>query len=169
LKIRELAKRLLRFKVGDGMKIFLWLDNWHPTGYLLDRFGYRAIYDSGFSIDAKLSNIIRNEDWFWPLARSEAIVEIQSSLPDIQLGGDDLPVWDSRNGKYSCAETWEKLRSRHPVVPWWKTVWFPMAIPRHSFFLWLVFKDAVVTRNKMSAWGYSGPCLCFILLCCARK
>jgi hypothetical protein len=113
LKIRELARSLIRFKVGDGIKIFLWLDNWHPASCMLDRFGYRAIYDSGFSIDAKLSNIIRNGEWFWPSFRFEAIVEIQGSLPDIQLGGDDLPVWESKNGKYSCPETWEKLRSRH--------------------------------------------------------
>jgi len=136
------------------------LDNWHPAGYLLDRFGYRAIYDFGFSIDAKLLNIIRNGERFWPSARSEAIVEIQGSLPNIPFGGYDLPVWESRNGKYSCAETWEKLRSKHPVVPWWKPVWFSMAIPRHSFFLWLVFRYAVVAQHKMSAWGYSGPCIC---------
>jgi hypothetical protein len=61
-------------------------------------------------MNAKLSAIIRNEEWFWPFARSDDIVEIQCSLLDIQLWGEDQPVWESRNGKYSCANTWENLR-----------------------------------------------------------
>jgi hypothetical protein len=32
LKLRSLAKKFLRVKVGDGSKIFLWLDVWHPDG-----------------------------------------------------------------------------------------------------------------------------------------
>jgi hypothetical protein len=29
-----------------------------------------------------------------------------------------------------------------------------MAIPRHSFLLWLVFRDALVTKAKMCNWGF---------------
>jgi len=54
------------------------------------------------------------------------------------LGGEDQLIWESRNGKYSCADTWENM-SRSQEVPWWKVVWWPMAIPKHSFFLWLLF------------------------------
>jgi hypothetical protein len=31
LKLKPIARSLLCFKVGDGSKIFLWYDNWHPT------------------------------------------------------------------------------------------------------------------------------------------
>jgi hypothetical protein len=71
-----------------------------------------------------------------------------------------LPIWDSRNGKYSCADTWGKLREVHPVVYWWRLVWFPTAIPRHSFLLWIAFRDALVTKQKMCCWGYLGKSLC---------
>jgi hypothetical protein len=40
-------------------------------------------------------------------------------------------------------------------------VWFSVAIPRHSFLLWLVFWDALVTKEKMSRWGYEGDYLSF--------
>jgi hypothetical protein len=33
--------------VGDGSSIFLCHVHWHPASYLLERYGYRAIYDSG--------------------------------------------------------------------------------------------------------------------------
>jgi hypothetical protein len=50
LKLRALAKDFIRFKVGDGSRVFIWLDHWHPAGYLLDKFGYRIVYDSGFHL-----------------------------------------------------------------------------------------------------------------------
>jgi hypothetical protein len=88
------------------------------------------------------------------------VVEIQSRLLEVELGGADIPVWNSRNGSYSCAETWESLRGMNPVVTWWKLVWFSLAISRHSFRLWLVFQDAIVTKDRMCKWGYTGDSEC---------
>jgi hypothetical protein len=36
LKLRTLARSFLRFDVGTGSPIHLWLDNWHPLGILSD-------------------------------------------------------------------------------------------------------------------------------------
>jgi hypothetical protein len=43
LKLRNLAKPFLKHKVGDERNIFLWYDNWHSAGCLLDAYGYRAV------------------------------------------------------------------------------------------------------------------------------
>jgi hypothetical protein len=75
-KLRDLEKQHIRFKVGDGRKVFLWLDQWHPEGYLLDRYGYRLIYDSGFPLNSRLHAIIKEGNWYWPAARSDALVAI---------------------------------------------------------------------------------------------
>jgi len=150
----------MRFKVGDGSRIFLWLDVWHPDGCLLDKYGYRVVYDAASSVCAKLSSIIRNGEWYWPYARSESIVVIQSKLSDVEIGNTDLPFWNCKKGSYVCAETWEALRVKAPTVSWWKVVWNPVAIPRHSFLLWLVFRDALVSKERMCRWGYAGDCLC---------
>jgi hypothetical protein len=91
--------------------------------------------------------------WFWPYARSDSIVEIQSWLPEVMLGDVDLPVWSSNNGVYSCASTWDHLRRKKPTIDWWKLVWNSLSIPRHSIFLWLVFKEAIVTKVRMCSWG----------------
>jgi hypothetical protein len=110
LKLKGDAKDFLSFKVGDDRKIFLWFDSWHLAGYLLDWYGYRTVYDAGRDIGPKLSSIIRNGEWYWPSARSDNLVEIQSRLPEVVIGGDDLPVWKGSKGVYSCAETWDQLR-----------------------------------------------------------
>jgi hypothetical protein len=106
-----------------------------------------VVFDSGFPLGAKLSTIIREGNWHWHFARSKAIVGIQSKLAEVIIGSADLPVWNSSNGIYSCGATWEVLREKRLPLIWWKLVWFSMAIPKHSFILWLVFGDALVTKQ----------------------
>jgi hypothetical protein len=101
----------------------------------LEKYGYRAMYDAGSHVDARVSSIIRNGEWYWPAARSDQLVQIQSRLPEIPIGESDRPIWNSKKGFYSCADTWEFLREKKPVVTWFKVVWFPLAIPRHAFIL----------------------------------
>lgn len=110
LKLRDIAKSFIRYKVGDGRRVFLWWDHWHPAAYLLDTFGFRVVYDSGLSLNIKLASLIKNGDCFWSHAHSDALVEIQGCLYEVMLSGDDMPVWNSRSGKYFCTETWENLR-----------------------------------------------------------
>jgi hypothetical protein len=125
------------------------------------------MYNAGHSIGPKLSSNIRRGDWFWPHVRSKAIVEIQSRLHEVELGEADEPVWDSRSGKFSSTDTWGKFREKKPVVEWHDIVWFFAAIPKYAFFLWLVFMDAIVTREHMCRWGYSEDSLC--LFCRSRQ
>jgi hypothetical protein len=167
LKLRPIAKIFLSYKVGDGRKIFIWHDNWHPNGYLLDKYGYRTIYDAGYAIGPKLFSIIRHGEWYCPNACSESLVEIQSPLPEVTIGTEDVPVWNSRKGTFSCSETWDKLRVKSPIVNRYNTVWFPLAIPRHSFILWLAFRDALNTKEKLCLWGFN--CSSVYLFCHAQQ
>jgi hypothetical protein len=169
LKLRDVAKLIIRFKVGNGSRIFLWFDQWHPFGYLLDNLGHRVMYDTGFPVGAKLSTIIRNGAWFWPFACSDTIVDIQSKLAEVPIRNADLPVWNSSNGNYSCATTWELLREKCPTVVWWKLVWFSISIPRHSFIIWLVFRDALVTKQRMCSRGFTRPSNCLFCHGCIKS
>jgi hypothetical protein len=63
--LREIAKQFIRVKIGDGMKTFLWFDNWHPDGGLIDKYGTRVIYEAASNKEAKVSSIIHNGEWFW--------------------------------------------------------------------------------------------------------
>jgi hypothetical protein len=92
LKIRSLAWGFLRFDVGNGSNIHLWVDNWHPFGALFDRFGFRVMYDSNSRLDAKLDTVLKQGNWCWRPACSEDLVAIQSRLMDVPIGGIDKPV-----------------------------------------------------------------------------
>jgi hypothetical protein len=111
-------------------------------------------------LDAKLFAIICNGEWYWPHARSDRIVDLQSKLPEVEVGTQDQPVWNCKKGEYVCSETWEAIRMKGFPVKWWKLVWNSVAIPRHSFLLWLVFRNALITKERMCGWGFQGDCLC---------
>jgi hypothetical protein len=50
--------RFLRYEVGIGEHIHLWLDWWHPMGVLFEKFGFKVVYDAHSTLEAKLSSVI---------------------------------------------------------------------------------------------------------------
>ncbi|XP_043697496.1 uncharacterized protein LOC122648332 [Telopea speciosissima] len=63
---RDKALPFIKTIIGDGSATKLWLDNWHPFGVLLSRFGNRICYDVGsYSLAARhacVKEIIRDGD-----------------------------------------------------------------------------------------------------------
>jgi hypothetical protein len=161
LKLRDIAKGLLRFEVGNGENIHLWLDSWRPDGILLGKYEYRAVYDAQSNVEAKLSTVICNGDWYWRPARSDASVEIQSKLAEVHFGDGDHLIWTaSKKGEFVSSDTWQVLREKKDQIEWWKIIWFPLAIPKHAFILWLAMKNRLVTGVRLLQWGYKGDVNC---------
>ena len=48
LKLRDIVRPMLKHRIGNGCGTFLWYDNWHPLGPLLDKFGNRVVYDVAY-------------------------------------------------------------------------------------------------------------------------
>jgi hypothetical protein len=97
--------------------------------YWIPIYGFWAMHDACSNIRAQVSSIIRDKDWYWPVARSDKIIQIQSRLLEALICDFDQAIWNSKKEIYSCAETWERLREKKLVIPWFKVVWFSMAIP----------------------------------------
>ena len=72
---------LIKYKVGNGSRVFLWHDNWHPLSPILGHFGPRILYNSSLSVNAKLDNVIQGRHWRWPHARSHQFLELRASIP----------------------------------------------------------------------------------------
>jgi hypothetical protein len=129
LKLRGIAKFLMIFMIGNGSRIFLWLNSWHPDGVLFDIYGYRIIYDSRRKCRS-------GGDWNWAPARFEDLVGTQCQLSDVQIGSLDAPIWlPIKTHKFSSKDTWDAIRVKLPKVDWDKLIWFSMAILENSFFL----------------------------------
>jgi hypothetical protein len=54
------------------------------------------------------------------------------------------------------AETWEHMRQRKQEVNWWSVVWFPQAIPKQAFILWLAILNCLTTGERLVIWEYQG-------------
>jgi hypothetical protein len=161
LKLRDEARNFLSFSVGTGQNIHLWFDAWHPDGVLYEKYGHRVIYDAHSKLEARLDSVIIDGHWNWRPARSDQLVNIQSKLSLVPLGEMDMPQWSaSKNGMYSCSDTWDAIRVKHPIVDWWPLVWFHFSIPKQAFIAWLAMRDALSTGRKLLCWGFLGDVKC---------
>ena len=61
-----------------------------------------------------------------------------------------------QNQEHTCAETWNQLRTKAPVVDWWKVIWFSKSIPKHAFICWLAMRNKLTTKDrKLFIYGLS--------------
>jgi hypothetical protein len=51
LKLRDEARHFIKFSVGDGSKIHMWFDDWHPNGVLHSNYGPHVVYDAQSKLD----------------------------------------------------------------------------------------------------------------------
>lgn len=155
LRLRDKCRAFIKYQVGNGNKIFMWHDNWHPLGPLLLKFPHRLIYDTASSTQAKLSSVIAGSSWSWPAARSDHAVEVQSFLFDIQPSyeKDDIAIWTpSKTGMFHSGATWYCMRAHSPNVPWYSMVWYKGSTPKCSFIVWLEILNRLSTRDRLAKW-----------------
>uniref|UniRef100_A0A2N9JAL9 Reverse transcriptase domain-containing protein n=1 Tax=Fagus sylvatica TaxID=28930 RepID=A0A2N9JAL9_FAGSY len=160
--MRNDARLFLKYEVGDRKKIFLWRDHWHPDGVLYLKYGHRIIYNATSKTDARVDSILIDKQWHWRPARSEELFSVQSKLFSINLREEDKALWSvSSSGRFSCAATWNELRTKGNEVNWWNFIWYSLNIPRHSFIGWLAILSKLPTKERMLKWGFNvdGNCV----------
>ena len=164
LRMRDKIRALLKHNSGNGCGTFLWFDNWHPLGPLLDKFGSRIVYDSALSLHAKVKEIITDREWHWPRTNTLDLMEVRAEMHSIALPSDSIDTvrWiPSPNGKFSTSHTWDYLRSSSPKVPWYRLIWFPGSFPRHSFIAWLAILNRLSTHDRIFKFT-PGPLACVL-------
>ena len=60
--LREIGQSLIRYAVGDGCNIAIWVDNWHPLGPLCKNFWEEVVRNLGISLRAKVSTTVSSGD-----------------------------------------------------------------------------------------------------------
>lgn len=123
------------------------------------------MYDAASTTNAKLSSVITGNGWTWPGARSNDLVEVQSTLFDIQPCQDkeDTTVWvPSKSGVYHTGATWFYLIAlmalRYPGMTWSGSRVVPLGTPLLSG---LVILNMLTTKDRMFKWNPSvdGKCI----------
>ncbi|XP_028106175.1 uncharacterized protein LOC114305299, partial [Camellia sinensis] len=156
LSLRNLTFPLIKFKIGNGENVFLWFDNWHPLCSLWHRYGQRILYDTNFLDSSKVSSIISNGSWMWPIPNTWEINEwISSTPPTLNPSNSlDTPFWSlNADGVFSIHSTWDYWRAKGPKVRWSKLIWGPPLIPRVSFVVWLAINERLNTGDRLQMFG----------------
>jgi hypothetical protein len=54
---------------------------------LYEKYGHRVVYDTQIKVEARLSTVLRERNCNWRPTRSNELVEIQSRLSLVEIGG----------------------------------------------------------------------------------
>lgn len=59
----------------------------------------------------------------------------------------------SLNGNYSLKSAWNAIRVSHGIQDWCKVVWFPKAVPRRAFILWMAMQCKLASKDILLGWS----------------
>ncbi|GJR06050.1 RNA-directed DNA polymerase, eukaryota, reverse transcriptase zinc-binding domain protein [Tanacetum coccineum] len=136
LNLRSWVSDHMRYRIGDGKSINVWHDKWNNETSLSSVISKKEIFYAGFSDIDKISDAMDGE-----------ASSLSKSL--------DKPVWVDNNGidkKFSTSIVWKDVIRENGKVSWYKIVWHPNCIPKHTFILWIAVKKRLCTQDIMAKW-----------------
>ncbi|KAJ0852392.1 putative reverse transcriptase zinc-binding domain-containing protein [Helianthus annuus] len=157
LSIRHIIRPHIWSSIQSGSQTNVWSDMWCSLSPISSFISPRAIANAGFSLQSTVADVIdQNGNWKWPQAWLDLFpVLFTISAPTIVHNSIDRLVWkelDGKTGEFQSAQVWNTIRNRENQVMWSNMVWFSQCIPRHSFHLWLAFRNKLKTQDRLTAW-----------------
>ncbi|KAL0302605.1 UNVERIFIED_CONTAM: hypothetical protein Scaly_3027300 [Sesamum calycinum] len=160
IKLRNLLKNALHYKVGNGNTFNLWQDIWHEHGPLCLTYP-NAPTITGLPLDSLVKCVLQQDRWTWPSPSNAEIYDIISSLPPTYPNEEDTIIWRNASGRFSIQAIIDLIQPHSPKVLWYGLLHGKYKIPRHRFILWLAILEKLSTMDK--AWTSHAATGC--LLC----
>jgi hypothetical protein len=132
-----------------------------------DELSPRCIHGAGFTMHAKVADLIMEGNWRWPIHWIEVYPRLREvACPSLNQAQDSYcwKMGDTLN-QFSTSLAWNSIRYRLPEVPWVKVVWYTQCILKFSFFLWLVLQEKLRTQDRIRAVNIKNR-NCMNLMCC---
>jgi len=164
LQSREWCRGWFITHIGNGFSTSLWYDCWLPNGTrLIDSFSLRSLTATGLSWNSRVSAIITEGHWNFPIGTPQLHACWHSILFQPKPHLDDQYVWKGHaSGKFSIHSAWELLREKRPVNNMHNLLWFKGHIPRHSFILWLAGLGRLRTMDRLLSAGIIQNAACIL-------
>ncbi|GJU26932.1 RNA-directed DNA polymerase, eukaryota, reverse transcriptase zinc-binding domain protein, partial [Tanacetum coccineum] len=164
LKLRDKIRKHVLWKIGNGLSINAWYDNWCILGPMCDVVSSKEIYDAGLSIESNIADLVRKYEGNWPEGwNSEYPILNQYVLPTINEDRNDDTIWIDKHGKeqsFSVKMVWKDLNEEVAEVDWHRIVWFNKNIPRLAFILWMAIQDRLNTQERIVVWSLDDGMKC---------
>ncbi|KAK4381891.1 hypothetical protein Sango_2924400 [Sesamum angolense] len=157
LSLRHYMMSHIQYRVGNGDSISLWHDPWHPLGHLISRFPRAPQLTSTGLLD-KISVVIKDGQWNWPLITDIACLEITYMLPPI-LEGPDRISWKTKDGSFNTSTAYDLFHPPGPKVVWSSLLTGSFKIPKNCFILWLAILERLSTLDEPWLHHIGGSCI----------
>ncbi|GJX76581.1 RNA-directed DNA polymerase, eukaryota, reverse transcriptase zinc-binding domain protein [Tanacetum coccineum] len=166
----DLIKSHVKYKVGNGSKVFKWYDNWSNLGPLEKIIPKKVRNEARMKDNDCVVDLIHNGEWNWPKFWFDQFPVLKSPhVPNLSHQKDSV-IWVDENNKetgFSVGIAWKSLRDKWPTVNWSRVVWFSQCVPKHAFILWLAIQGKLLTQDKMLNWQNGLDLKCSLCkVCC---
>ncbi|XP_074314114.1 uncharacterized protein LOC141649321 [Silene latifolia] len=78
------------------------------------------------------------------------------------MNGYSQGIWLADMRGYTVKSGYDWIRPKETKVGWSKLVWNNVSLPKHSFVIWLILRNALNTKEKLHWIGISSDDLCCI-------
>nr|TKR85033.1 hypothetical protein D5086_0000251720 [Populus alba] len=135
----------------------------NATRRLIDTHQLRTLTATGLPWNAKVSNIITDGHWQFPMETTSLHAQWNSINFHPKPFHDDQWVWTGQpSGKFTIHSAWELLRDRRPLNTLHLLLWFKGHIPRQSFILWLASMGRLHTMDRLQMAGIISNASCIL-------
>lgn len=118
MKLRDVAREFVQYRIGNGKNVWVQFDDWHSLGPLVQ----------------KMEVCVDSAGWKLPRGISSDLIQVvnlsSSYMPSIDRCDEARWVLSP---EFSVKAVWDKLRRRDTAVDWSHLVWHKDSIPRCSF------------------------------------
>ncbi|XP_059635868.1 uncharacterized protein LOC132278053 [Cornus florida] len=155
LKLRGMARGLLRHKVGLGVCTSLWLDYWLPNGPISSQIGLTVLEILQMDYQVKVDSLISNFQWTIPSSlqqnyffQSKHFLSQLHSLPDPTPTQDVIQWLPSAPRDYSHRLTRDYFTPPSLLFSCSHLIWFKHHIPKHGRIAWLALRHRLYTLDS---------------------
>ncbi|XP_074305588.1 uncharacterized protein LOC141640806 [Silene latifolia] len=100
-----------------------------------------------------------SQDWnIATMGKLKAICKVR----DIFQAGYSSGKWLANGSGYIVCSGYEWLRHKEQKVGWAKLIWHKWMLPKHSFYCWLLFKNALNVKDKLFRHGITTDDICCV-------
>ncbi|XP_074299794.1 uncharacterized protein LOC141630962 [Silene latifolia] len=126
---------------------------WHKV-CVPKREGGLGLKDSHVWNVATIDSPSSDASWHW-----KKIYKVRDLIKDGFVSND----WSIGNGEYTIKSCYNWIRQPRPEVPWFRSVWHSLVLPKHAFVAWLVSCNALLLKDK--SVSISASSMIFLCVC----
>jgi hypothetical protein len=169
LKVREIYLQGRVMVVGNGKMTDFWRDTWCGACSLQDKFPelFEICNENSLSVAGMAQRGWRLSFRRWLDERKQnQLRRLLDMINSFAIGReDDRPKWNwEKSGSFSVKSTYKHLFSDESNEPN-KRIWRAKIPLKIKLFMWLVFQNAILTKDNLLRRGWSGDEKCMFCSC----